>query len=79
MLLDNHEVIIANGARTESLLAGPQAMRAMSDAQREEIRSLLPGAFEAAQALVSDHVVPSNQKQNNLVMRHVKNKKHVNS
>ena len=79
VLLDNHEVIIANGARTESLLAGPQAMRAMSDAQREEIRSLLPGAFEAAQALVSDHVVPSNQKQNNLVMRHVKNKKHVNS
>ena len=76
VLLDNHEVIFANGAPTESLLVGVQAMRAMSDDQREEIESLLPGAFEAANC---NHVVPSNKKQNNLMSRHAQNKKSIYS
>ena len=77
VLLDAHEVIFANGARTESLLAGPEAMRAMGDALREEIESLLPDAFDAAQTWHSSHVVPSKKKQSHLVGRHVKNNKFV--
>ena len=77
VLLDQHEIIFANGARTESFLAGPQGLRALSEAQREELEFLFPQAFGTAQALQSGHVVPSNKKQKHLINRHFKNKKFV--
>ena len=42
MLFDNHEVVLSNGACTESLYTGPQAMRSVGAAARREIIALFP-------------------------------------
>ncbi|WP_232831247.1 Hint domain-containing protein [Pseudogemmobacter bohemicus] len=50
LLLDQHEVVFSNGAPTETLFTGPEAMRAMSAGQREEILTLFPDCIERALA-----------------------------
>lgn len=42
LLLDNHEVIIAEGAASESLYTGPQALLALGQEARDEIMTLFP-------------------------------------
>ena len=42
ILFDRHEVIVSNGAETESLYTGEQALKSLSPAAREEIFSLFP-------------------------------------
>lgn len=42
ILFDRHEVIFSNGAETESLHTGPQALKTLSPAAREEIFALFP-------------------------------------
>jgi hypothetical protein len=42
LMFDRHEVIFANGARSESLLPGPMAMGAMEPDARAEIVALFP-------------------------------------
>lgn len=42
MLFDQHEVVISNGAQTESLYPGPEALKAVGPAAVEEIYALFP-------------------------------------
>lgn len=42
ILLDGHEVIFANGASTESLYPGPQALKSLDPENRAEILELFP-------------------------------------
>lgn len=42
ILLDRHEIVLANGAQTETLYLGPQALNAMGEAGRKEILELFP-------------------------------------
>lgn len=42
LLFDEHEIVRSNGAETESLYTGPQALRAVGEAARDEIPTLLP-------------------------------------
>lgn len=42
ILFDRHEVVISNGAETESLYTGPEALRAVGRAAQEEIFTLFP-------------------------------------
>lgn len=42
ILLDDHEILFANGAEAESLLAGKTALDSLSEAYREEILTLFP-------------------------------------
>ena len=42
LMLDQHEVVYANGAATESFYPGDQALGALSDAGRDEMFSLFP-------------------------------------
>lgn len=42
ILFDRHEIVLSEGARTESLLPGPQAMQSLSPAARSEIKALFP-------------------------------------
>lgn len=42
ILFDRHEVLTADGAATESLYTGPQALRSVGHAARNEIIALLP-------------------------------------
>lgn len=42
ILFDDHQIIWSNGAPTESLFTGPEALRAVSPESREEIETLFP-------------------------------------
>ncbi|TRD22442.1 Hint domain-containing protein [Palleronia caenipelagi] len=45
-LLDQHEIVYANGAEAESLFTGPEALKAVSRKAREEILELFPELTE---------------------------------
>ena len=42
MLFDRHQVVYANGTPSESLFTGPEALKALTPAAREEIETLFP-------------------------------------
>ncbi|MBK4215504.1 Hint domain-containing protein [Paracoccus caeni] len=42
ILFDRHEIVFSNGAPTESLFTGPEAMKSVPEAARDEIMSLFP-------------------------------------
>ncbi|MBK5932760.1 Ca2+-binding RTX toxin-like protein [Rhodovulum imhoffii] len=42
LLFDRHEIVFANGAEAESLYTGPQALKSLSPAARQEIFTLFP-------------------------------------
>lgn len=41
-LFDAHQVVFSNGACTESLFTGPEALKSVSSEAREEIFAILP-------------------------------------
>ena len=47
ILCDAHQIIEANGAASETMLAGPQATRMLSDIQKDEIRTAVPSLAAA--------------------------------
>lgn len=61
IFFDRHEVVFSNGAETESLHTGPQALKSLGQAARDEIFTLIPELREqdsmdgrqSARALVS--------------------------
>jgi hypothetical protein len=76
VLLDEHQIIFANGAPTESLYTGCQALKALSDEARNEIFEIFP------ELKTTDKAVPlartSIQKKalvNKLLSRHQCNRK----
>ncbi|SEK86362.1 Hint domain-containing protein [Roseovarius azorensis] len=77
VLLDEHQVIFAEGAPSESLLTGPQALRAVGAAAREEIRALFPQIAEAEYAPIPARPVPLGRQQKKLVERHSRNRRPV--
>lgn len=42
LLFDDHQIILSNGAATESLYTGPEALKSVSEAARKEIFALFP-------------------------------------
>lgn len=46
-LLDAHQIVFANGAETESMFTGPEALKAVGNAARDEILSLFPELGQA--------------------------------
>ena len=70
-MLDRHQVVFSEGATTESLYTGPEALRAVDEDGRREILELLPELADAdfgpARTLVSG------RRGRNLAMRHRKN------
>ena len=76
MLFDKHQIVWSNGAPTESLFAGPQAMLAVSPEASEEIKSLFPHILEPDFVPVSARMIPEKGKQiRKLALRHQQNKK----
>ncbi|AUM75662.1 hemolysin [Paracoccus jeotgali] len=47
-LLDGHAIVRSNGAETESLYLGPEALKGIPDAARAEIRQLFPELIASA-------------------------------
>ncbi|MGB0440001.1 MAG: Hint domain-containing protein, partial [Paracoccaceae bacterium] len=51
LVFDAHQVVLANGAPSESLYPGPQALRTLPRALRDEVLTLFPGLARFGEAL----------------------------
>lgn len=75
LLFDQHQVIFAEGAPTESLFTGPEAMKALSPEVREEIIAIFPEIADLDYAPTTARFIPEGRLQKQLVARHLKNSK----
>lgn len=72
LLFDDHEVIFADGAATESLYLGAEAMKSLPIQSIDELKSIFPDLVGSFDDHPSKYCMPSNQRQRQLVMRHLK-------
>ncbi len=77
MLFDAHEVVYAEGAPSESLYTGPEALKALSVQAREEIFALFPEMAEPDYLPIAARPFPAGKKQKQLVERHKKNSREL--
>jgi hypothetical protein len=75
ILFDQHEVIFAEGAPSESLYTGPQAILAMESEARKEVLTLFPELADRDYSPKPALPIPTAQKQKRLVARHMANNK----
>ncbi len=76
MLFEQHEIVLSNGALTESLFTGPEALKAVSSEAREEIVTLFPELDSENFEPVPARFIPRQGKSmKQLVARHQKNMK----
>ncbi len=73
LLFDQHEIVFANGAPTESLFTGPEALKALTPSLRQEILELFPEVGQLDYQPHSARPIPSGRLQKSLVRRHKKN------
>lgn len=73
LMLDDHHILLSEGAETESLLPGPAALSTMSPAAREEILTIFPHL--AHFRLTPARFVPEGARSRQLVARHMRNAK----
>lgn len=77
LLFDRHEVIFAEGAPTESLFTGPEALKALGAEARAEILTLFPNLAQPGQTGAPARYIPPLKRQNQLIARHLKNRRPV--
>ncbi|AML52579.1 Hint domain-containing protein [Falsihalocynthiibacter arcticus] len=75
LVFDQHEVIFAEGAPTESLYTGPEALRSISQEAREEIFAIFPELTNLGYTPDPARALPSGKLQKQLVARHMRNKR----
>ena len=75
LLFNRHEVIYAEGAPTESLFTGPEALKSLSPEAREEILTIFPEVNELDYSPEPARYIPPRKLQKQLVARHAKNNK----
>lgn len=75
ILFDKHTVIFAEGAPTESLYTGKEALASICTQARHEIYSLFPELIDQNHITSPAFPFPSGKKQKELIGRHSKNKK----
>lgn len=75
MLFDHHEVVVSNGAETESLFTGSESLKGVGKAARDEIFALFPGLRKEGYAPTSARALLSGRQARKLAMRHVQNNK----
>lgn len=74
-LFQDHEVVIANGAESESLHTGPQALKTVGKAARAEIFEIFPQLAEIDYEAQSARVLASGRMGRRLAHRHAQNNK----
>lgn len=74
LLFDRHEVVISNGAQTESLYTGPQALRSVGPAARQEILDLFPQLLDEGYVAEAARHLSSGRMGRKLVMRQVQHR-----
>lgn len=73
ILFDDHQIIFAEGAPSESLFAGEQAMLAMDPDMREELFTLFPELEHRIFSKQPALAMPGKFEQKSIVSRHIKN------
>ncbi|KQB95970.1 hypothetical protein AL073_14470 [Loktanella sp. 1ANDIMAR09] len=75
-LFDAHEIVWSNGAPTESLFTGPEALKAVSPEARQEIKDLFPECCDPDFAAHAARYIPEQGKlMRKLALRHQANQK----
>ena len=74
-MLGQHEVVTANGAETESLFTGKQALKSVGQAARAEILALLPQLAEPGYQPRGVRRLLSGRLGRKIVSRHLQNKR----
>ena len=77
LLFDRHEIIFAEGAPSESLFTGPEALKSVPPEAREEILAIFPGLKTSSLKLEAARLIPDGHRQKKLVARHLKNHKEI--
>ena len=73
ILFDQHEIVFSNGAATESLFTGPEALKAVSEDARAEILQLFPDIAEQTERTAARHIPTKGQRVLRLIARHARN------
>ena len=74
ILFDAHQVIWSNGAPSESLYTGPEALKSLSAAGREEIETLFPEICQPGfQPVAARHIPEKGKRVKRMVERHQAN------
>jgi hypothetical protein len=77
VLLEDHQVIYAEGAPTESLFLGKHTRCALSNEAFVEVAAIFPELAEVGTEFMPAHNIPIGKLQKKLVERHVKNFKPI--
>lgn len=79
VLMDEHQILNANGIAAESLLLGKEALKVMTPSALAELRILFPKTRRAANLSQADpsRKIVSGARARHLVQRHIKNNKEV--
>lgn len=75
ILFDRHEVVISNGAQTESLFTGPQALKSVGRAAIAEIFAIFPELRERDYTPTAARILVSGRQGRKMVMRHLQHKR----
>lgn len=75
VLFDRHQVVFANGAASESLYAGPEGLRSVGAALREEIFKLFPALRAGNFAPVPARLLASGRMGRKLAWRHAQKRR----
>lgn len=75
ILFDRHEVVISNGAETESLFTGPQALKSVGRAAIEEIFAIFPELRARDYTPTAARMLVSGRQGRKMVMRHLQHKR----
>ena len=76
-MCDRHEVVFANGAPSESLFTGPEALKSVPDAAHKEILAIFPELMDVDfKASGARHLV-NGRKGRQLAVRHKNNRKQL--
>ncbi len=75
LLFDDHEVVFAEGAPSESLFAGDEALRTLAPEALEELQLLFPGIATLQAKAKPARFIPSPKGQKRLIERHSQNGK----
>lgn len=75
IILDQHAVVFANGAASETLYLGEFALDTFDESTKEEIYAIFPEFARGDHPFPTGYNIPSRKNQKNLIARHVKNGK----
>ncbi|MGV6847971.1 MAG: Hint domain-containing protein [Marinibacterium sp.] len=73
LVLDRHDVLIAEGAPSESFFAGPMALAALPASARAEIEAVFRDAATRRTPEFAARPIPGGNRQKQLVRRHARN------